>query len=104
MGSVRQMWWYWQSLSTQAKVAASSEGGNDVKLYQWVLAIIGTGVVLALAALLTYDVCAMLFGWVTLSVLGSELDRVWVFLLGMFWGLLLGVCAGHLWPIEGRKR
>ena len=75
-----------------------------MKPYQWILAIIGAVVVLALAMLLTYDVFAVYSGWQTLSVLGSELDRLWVFLLGMFWGLLLGVCAGHLWPIEGRKR
>ena len=77
--------------------------GRLMKPYHWVLTGCAVLIVLGLGALLVYDVWAMLTGRPSLSVLSSDLHRLWVFLIGMFWGLVLGVCAGHLWPIEGKK-
>ena len=65
--------------------------------FHWTLATIAALLLLALAGLLVYDVLAMQNNWPTISYYGHRLQKPWVFILGLAWGLALGFIAGHLW-------
>ena len=75
-----------------------------MRIYHWMLSGVAAVIVLGLGGLLVWDVIAMVQDRPSLSVLASELHRLWVFMIGAFWGLVLGTCCGHLWPIDGKKR
>lgn len=70
--------------------------------FHWVLAWFATSVLISLLGMVVYDVLAMLWDKPTFSRMGSRLPKLWVFIIGLAVGFILGVIVGHLWwPIMG---